>query len=70
LWLTEPIAAIKAYFRAKGAASSAEPAEADALLGEALAWVKNGWEAFQAKTQKQAGGRCAARNPTGWERDS
>lgn len=41
----------EAYFQAKGAASSAEFAEADALLGEALAWMRNGWEGFNTVTQ-------------------
>jgi hypothetical protein len=41
----------EAYFQAKGAASSAELAEADALLREALAWMKNGWEGFNTITQ-------------------
>jgi hypothetical protein len=36
----------EAYFQAKEAADSAELAEADALLSEALAWMKNGWEGF------------------------
>jgi hypothetical protein len=40
------------YFQAKGASSSAEFAEADALLAEALAWMKNGL------------GRVQYRNPT------
>jgi hypothetical protein len=34
----------EAYFQAKEAADSAEFAQADALLSEALAWMKNGWE--------------------------
>jgi hypothetical protein len=41
----------EAYFQAKGAASSSEFAQADALLSEALAWMKNGWEGFNAVTQ-------------------
>jgi hypothetical protein len=41
----------EAYFQAKGAADSAEFAEADALLSEALAWMKNGWEGFNTITQ-------------------
>ena len=39
------------YFQAKGASSSAEFAEADALLAEALAWMKNGWDGFNTITQ-------------------
>jgi hypothetical protein len=39
------------YFQAKGASSSAEFAEADALLAEALAWMKNGWDGFNTLTQ-------------------
>jgi len=39
------------YFQAKGASSSAEFAEADAILAEALAWMKNGWEGFNTVTQ-------------------
>jgi hypothetical protein len=39
------------YFQAKGASSSAEFAEADALLAEALAWMKNGWDGFNTVTQ-------------------
>jgi hypothetical protein len=45
----------EAYFQAKGAASSAEFAEADALLGEVLAWMKNGWEGFNTVTQLISG---------------
>ena len=41
----------EAHFQAKAAASSAEFAEADALLAEALAWMKNGWEGFNTVTQ-------------------
>lgn len=41
----------EAHFQAEAAATSAEFAEADALLGEALAWMKNGWEGFNAMTQ-------------------
>jgi len=41
----------EAYFQAKGAASSAEFAEADALLSEAIAWMKNGWEGLNTVTQ-------------------
>jgi hypothetical protein len=41
----------EAYFQAKGAADSAEFAEADALLSEALAWMKNGWEGFNTVSQ-------------------
>jgi hypothetical protein len=41
----------EAYFQAKEAASSAEFAEAGALLSEALAWMKNGWEGFNTVTQ-------------------
>src|SRR5712692_9519574 len=41
----------EAYFQAKEAADSAEFAQADALLGEALAWMKNGWEGFNTITQ-------------------
>ena len=40
----------EAYFQAK-AADSAEFAQADALLGEALAWMKNGWEGLNTITQ-------------------
>jgi hypothetical protein len=39
------------YFQAKGASSSAEFGEADALLAEALAWMKNGWDGFNTVTQ-------------------
>src|SRR6266851_3835227 len=42
----------EAYFQAKEAADSTEFAQADALLSEALAWMKNGWEeAFDTITQ-------------------
>lgn len=41
----------EAYFQAARAASSAEFAQADALLSEALAWMKNGWEGFNTVTQ-------------------
>ena len=41
----------EAYFQAKEAADSAEFAEVDALLSEALAWMKNGWESFNTITQ-------------------
>src|SRR6266851_8696225 len=41
----------EAYFQAKEAADSAEFAQADALLSEALAWMKNGWEGFNTITQ-------------------
>lgn len=41
----------EAYFQVKGATDSAEFAEADALLSEALAWMKNGWEGFNTITQ-------------------
>jgi hypothetical protein len=41
----------EAYSQANGAASSAEFAEADALLADALAWMKNGWEGFNTVTQ-------------------
>jgi len=41
----------EAYFQAKGAADSAEFAQADALLSEALSWMKNGWEGFNTVTQ-------------------
>jgi hypothetical protein len=41
----------EAYFQAKEAGDSAEFAEADALLSEALAWMKNGWEGFNTITQ-------------------
>jgi len=41
----------EAYHQAEGAASAAEFAEADALLGEALAWMKNGCEGFNTVTQ-------------------
>jgi hypothetical protein len=41
----------EAYFQAKEAASSAEFAEAGALLSEALAWMKNGWEGFNTVAQ-------------------
>jgi hypothetical protein len=41
----------EAYFQAKGAADAAEFAEADELFGEALAWMKNGWEGFNTVTQ-------------------
>src|SRR5216684_2690008 len=41
----------EAYFQAKGAASSVEFAEADALLSEAVDWMKNGWEGFNTITQ-------------------
>jgi hypothetical protein len=41
----------EAYFQAKEAADSAEFAQADALLSEALAWMKNGWEGFNTVTQ-------------------
>src|SRR6266849_3835391 len=34
----------EAYFQAREAADSDKLAEADALLNEALAWMKNGWE--------------------------
>jgi hypothetical protein len=44
----------EAYFQAKGAADSAEFAEADALLSEALAWMKNGWEGFNTVSQLRA----------------
>jgi hypothetical protein len=36
-----------------GAASSAELAEVEALLGEALGWIKNGWEAFRPKPKSR-----------------
>jgi UDP-N-acetylmuramoyl-L-alanyl-D-glutamate--2,6-diaminopimelate ligase len=42
---------MEAYFQAKGAASSVEFAQADSLLSEALAWMKNGWEGFNTVTQ-------------------
>jgi hypothetical protein len=45
----------EAYHQAKDAASSAEFAEADALLGEALAWMKNGWEGFNTVIQLISG---------------
>ncbi len=38
----------EAYFQAKEAADSDKLAEADALLSEALAWMKNGWEGFNS----------------------
>jgi hypothetical protein len=41
----------EAYFQAQEAADSAEFAEADTLLSEALAWMKNGWEGFNTVTQ-------------------
>jgi hypothetical protein len=41
----------EAYFQAKEAADSEEFAETDALLSEALAWMKNGWEGFNTVTQ-------------------
>jgi len=41
----------EAYFQAKEAADSDKLAEADALLSEALAWMKNGWEGFNTVTQ-------------------
>jgi hypothetical protein len=42
----------EAYFQAKEAADSADLAQADALLSEALAWMKNGWEeGFNTITQ-------------------
>jgi len=41
----------EAYFQAKEAADSDKLAEADALLSEALAWMKNGWEGFNTITQ-------------------
>jgi hypothetical protein len=41
----------EAYFQAKAASDSDEFAEADALLSEALAWMKNGWEGFNTTTQ-------------------
>jgi hypothetical protein len=41
----------EAYFQAKEAADSAEFAQADALLSEALAWMQNGWEGFNTITQ-------------------
>ena len=40
----------EAYFQAKEAADSAEFAQADALLSEALAWMQNGWEGFNTIT--------------------
>jgi hypothetical protein len=39
------------YFQAKGASSSAEFAKADALLAEALARMRNGWDGFNTVTQ-------------------
>jgi len=39
------------YFQVKGASSSAEFAAADALLAEALSWMKNGWDGFNTITQ-------------------
>src|ERR1700739_3854569 len=39
------------YFQAEGASDSAEFARADALLSEALAWMKNGWDGFNTVTQ-------------------
>jgi hypothetical protein len=41
----------EAYYQAKDAADSAEFAQADALLSEALAWMKNGWDGFNTVTQ-------------------
>jgi hypothetical protein len=41
----------EAYLQAKEAGDSAEFGEADALLSEALAWMKNGWEGFNTVTQ-------------------
>ncbi len=41
----------EAYFQAKEAADSDEFAQADALLSEALVWMKNGWEGFNTVTQ-------------------
>jgi hypothetical protein len=41
----------EACFQAKGACDSAEFAQADALLSEALAWMKNGWDGFNTVTQ-------------------
>ncbi len=41
----------EAYFQAKEAADSAEFAQADALLSEAVAWMRNGWEGFNTITQ-------------------
>src|SRR6266851_9977318 len=41
----------EAYFQGKEAASSSEFAQADALLSEALAWMRNGWEGFNTITQ-------------------
>src|SRR6266849_6728936 len=41
----------ESYFQAKEAADSAEFAQADALLSEALAWMRNGWEGFNTITQ-------------------
>ena len=41
----------EAYFQAKEDADSDEFAEADALLSEALAWMKNGWEGFNTITR-------------------
>jgi len=41
----------EACFQAQEAADSAEFAQADALLSEALAWMKNGWEGFNTVTQ-------------------
>jgi hypothetical protein len=42
----------EAYLQAKEAADSEEFAEADALLSEALVWMKNGWEeGFDTITQ-------------------
>src|SRR5579885_350108 len=41
----------EAYFQAKGAHSAAEFAQADALLREALDWLKNGWEGFDIVTR-------------------
>src|SRR6266849_3049512 len=41
----------EAYFQAKEATDSAEFSQADALLSEAVAWMKNGWEGFNTITQ-------------------
>ena len=41
----------EAYFQAKEAADSDEFAQADALLSEAVAWMRNGWEGFNTITQ-------------------
>jgi hypothetical protein len=39
----------EAYFQAREAACSTEFSEADALLSEALAWMRNGWEGFNTR---------------------